>query len=233
MTGRFPKLVDSPHYHIWTDALHARALARQAQNQWDRGTYVRWTIITAWIAFEKACADAVNNPRVGYSFQQEMDDALTKLSLPPIDWGRDIWQRVRQIQEFRKDCVHRTPSQEQLFPEATVADHAISTLRNAIVDIYTRTGKHPPAWIQDDDDRGWDHNRGSLGHLTVSEPGVDPQHPTTIRIAYVYKGREYSYMLLRPETDRHHILNRCSGTFVYRLARSVSIEVVHCYRSGL
>jgi hypothetical protein len=37
------KLIENNHYHIWTDALHARALAHEASNRWDRGTYVRWS----------------------------------------------------------------------------------------------------------------------------------------------------------------------------------------------
>ncbi len=52
--------VDSLNYHLWTDALHGRALAREAENAWDRGTYVRWTVITAWTAFEVVCGDALN-----------------------------------------------------------------------------------------------------------------------------------------------------------------------------
>lgn len=46
------KLIENNHYHIWTDALHARALSHEASNRWDRGTYVRWTLMTAWIALE-------------------------------------------------------------------------------------------------------------------------------------------------------------------------------------
>ncbi len=140
-----PKLVNTPHYHIWTDALHGRALARQAANQWDRGTYVRWTVITAWTTFEMACEDALNTTGIGRRFKDRLDDALAKVGLPAIDWGSGLWQRVARVHQFRKDCVHRNPSHQALFPEASVADEAITTLRSAMADIYTRAGNVPPA----------------------------------------------------------------------------------------
>jgi hypothetical protein len=62
MAGFLPKLVDTPHYHLWTDALHLRALAHHARNQWDRGTYVRSALIVAWTSLELACDDALDTP---------------------------------------------------------------------------------------------------------------------------------------------------------------------------
>ncbi len=58
------KLVENNHYHLWTDALYARALSREANNRWDRGTYVRWALLTAWIALEIACQDALEEPNI-------------------------------------------------------------------------------------------------------------------------------------------------------------------------
>jgi hypothetical protein len=46
-----PRSVDTTPYHIWTDALHALALARVTSNDWDRGTYVRWAILSACVTF--------------------------------------------------------------------------------------------------------------------------------------------------------------------------------------
>ncbi len=31
------KVIDSIQYHVWSDALHARELARQTNSPWDRG----------------------------------------------------------------------------------------------------------------------------------------------------------------------------------------------------
>lgn len=67
------KVVESPHYHLWTDALHARSLARQAHNKWDRGTYVRWCVNTSWTALEVACQDSTEDPNISYSFRKNLD----------------------------------------------------------------------------------------------------------------------------------------------------------------
>jgi hypothetical protein len=56
--------VETPHYHVWTDALHARELARNTKDRWNRGSYVRWTIIAACTALEIACANYLGRPVV-------------------------------------------------------------------------------------------------------------------------------------------------------------------------
>jgi len=67
------KLVESNHYHIWTDAIHARELAKQTNNKWDRGTYVRWTLLTSWIALEMACQDALSDKNISYKFKENLE----------------------------------------------------------------------------------------------------------------------------------------------------------------
>jgi len=52
MTNRKSKLITSKPYHLWTDVLHARSLAKQSYDEWDRGAYVRWTVNTAWKLFK-------------------------------------------------------------------------------------------------------------------------------------------------------------------------------------
>ena len=94
---KYQKIIDSPHYHIWTDALHARALAHQAKNKWDRGTYVRWVVTTAWTALEIACQDALNQPSISYSFKKNLDEAIAQQNFKKIVWGSGIWQRVTAL----------------------------------------------------------------------------------------------------------------------------------------
>lgn len=195
------KLVDTPHYHLWTDAVHGGALAHQARNKWDRGTYVRWTIITAWTVLEIACQDALEEPNISYSFRRNLDAAVAARSLSRLDWGKGIWQRVVKVQEQRKSYMHRFVSEKDLFPEAALADNAIGVVREAIQEIYTHAGKTPPKWVEDDEDRGWDTGRSASAHLTVTRKGVDPDDPNAIRVAYVYKGGEYIDEVLSPGTD--------------------------------
>ena len=91
------KLVDSLVYHIWTDALHGRELARQTTNAMNRGTYVRWAIMSAWAAFESACADALDAHGLGNDFRRNFDKAVVAKGLPAVIWGNGTWQRVMKV----------------------------------------------------------------------------------------------------------------------------------------
>ena len=122
----FPKIVEDPHYHLWTDALHARALAKQANNRWDRGTYVRWTVTTAWTVLEMACEDALETPGIGRRFKENLDAACAERATSPLDWGSGVWQRVSRLHQMRKEFVHINATQDRLFPESQDADYAIS-----------------------------------------------------------------------------------------------------------
>lgn len=197
----FPKIVENPHYHLWTDALHARALAKQAKNRWDRGTYVRWTVMTAWTVLEMACEDALQTSGIGRRFKENLDKACLAKALPKINWGSGIWQRVSTIHKARKEFVHINATQGQLFSGFEEADRAISTVREAINDIFAHAGKSSPAWLQDDDDKGWDRGAGSRGHLLVGRAGVDPKGEETVRISYEYKDTEYDCELCPPGTN--------------------------------
>jgi hypothetical protein len=84
-----PKIVTSPHYHLWTDALHGRALARDAHNKWDRGTYVQWTVTTSWTVLEIACQDALGEPNISYSFRRNLDASIKAQGIPALI-GKDL-----------------------------------------------------------------------------------------------------------------------------------------------
>ena len=75
------KLIDSTQYHLWSDALHARQLARTTTDDWDRGAYVRWAVNTAWTAFENYAADVLGAQGLGMRFKDRFDDALVAKSL--------------------------------------------------------------------------------------------------------------------------------------------------------
>jgi hypothetical protein len=201
LTVKFPKIVESSHYHLWTDALHARALAKQALNRWDRGTYVRWSITTAWTVLEMACEEALGASGIGRRFKENLDAACVEKGVAAISWGAGVWQRVAALHGARKDFVHINATQEKLFPPSTDADDAISIVRDAVSDIFARAGKACPPWLQDDDDKGWDSGQRTMGHLAEDHRGGDPQGADTIRISYEYKGREYDSALLPAGED--------------------------------
>ena len=201
MGSRHPKIVENAHYHVWTDALHARALANQARNKWDRGTYVRWAVTTSWTVLEIACQRALEKDSISYSFRKNLDSAIRCKSLPPLDWGTGLWQKVTQIQETRKNYVHRFLKERDLFPDAAVADRAITVIRDAVLSIYKHVKRIPPTWIHDDEDRGWDKGRTSSANATIIRAGACIDNSKAIRICFIRDNKEHIHEILPPGTN--------------------------------
>jgi hypothetical protein len=200
------KMIGTSQYHLWTDALHARALAIQADatgDVVDRGTYVRWTIITAWICFETACEDALDVRGLGYDFKRTLNESIKKLGLEPVDWGQGLWQQVAAVHSSRKDYIHVAMPQKELLADVDEADDAVSVLRDAIKDVYVRAGKSWPAWVEDDSDKGFSITAAPSMEAagTTIKRGANPSDPHAIRIAYVLKGREVVDEICPPGTE--------------------------------
>jgi hypothetical protein len=201
------KIVNDAHYHIWSDALHLRQLAREATNKWDRSTYVRAAVVMAWTAFETVLAEALNANRIGGNFRQNVDNAIQANGLAMLDWGQSIWQSVDQLNNFRVDYVHRTAKGADLFPDVSVADDALQIIRNALVDVYSKAGKTSPSWTADDADRGW-VGRGKSGTFArgcAIHGGVDPNGSDTIRVAYVDRSGEHICAYHPPDSNAHEL----------------------------
>jgi hypothetical protein len=225
MSEFYPKLIESNHYHLWTDVLHARKLAHQTSNKWDRGAYVRWVVMISWTVLEIACQEALNDSSISYSFKKNLDKALSNQNLKPLDWGQGIWQQVTQLQEIRKNCVHRFATETDLFPDTTVVDQAIETVRTAVKDIFSHVGKVHPSWIADDTDKGWE----SAGvrakfDVTVIRGGLNPDDPEAIKIAYVHGGKEHIEEILPPQTDYEPVV----GTLLKNIR--VPISMIRVYK---
>jgi hypothetical protein len=197
----FPKIVESSHYHIWTDALHSRELARQAVNRWDRGTYVRWSITTGWTALEMACEQALETTGIGRRFKDNLNEAIQAKKLPPLNWGIGVWQELLEVHKLRKNFVHINLDQEKLFPETVDAEKSLRTLRNAIKEIFVHAGKNPPEWVEDDQDRGWDTGKKSFINLTVTRAGANINDPACFKVAYIHKDKECITEILPPNAD--------------------------------
>jgi hypothetical protein len=216
---RYPKIVDSAHYHVWTDALHARELAKQAKNDWDRGTYVRWAITSAWTALEMVCGDALGSKGIGLRFKNNLDAAIKKNGLPSLNWGSGIWQRVAAIHHARKDFVHVNAAQASLFPSVEMADNAINDIRAAVEDLFGQMGKPVPLWVYDDEDPGWDKGKHTIGHAMIVRAGVDPGAPNTVRVGYVYKGEEHICDILPDGTNPQEVVNQLIQTLRVPVSR--------------
>jgi hypothetical protein len=219
-----PTIVDSTQCHVWTDALHARQLAREAHNKWDRGTYVRMCVTTAWIALETSSQEALQAPSIGYRFKENLDEAVAAAGLPALNWSSGVWQKVRQLQECRKNYVHRFASLSDMFPSAPLADDAILTVREGIKDIYRRLGQLAPKWVDIDDSRGW-QSRPTVRPvvLTLGHFGVDLADPNAVRVYMVMNGEEKLTTVLPPGYDHAYAVTEL-------LARvGVPIEGIRVY----
>jgi hypothetical protein len=215
------KYIQDNHYLVWTDALHARELSRQANNRWDRGTYVRWAIMSSWIALEMACQDALEDDKISYSFKKNVDQAIQRKNLPVIQWANGLWQEVTQLQEFRKNCTHRFLKQSEIFPGEGEASKAVSIVRNAVKDIYKRSGKTVPKWIDDDYDQGWARkgiDMFSTGYEV--KPGMVLGSPHNLRFAYTYKDHEYTWAEYPPDTEPDDLFKQMIASLVHPISRA-------------
>lgn len=191
--------VDSPHYHVWTDALHGRHLARNATNEWDRGTYVRWTIVSSWTALEMASEQALDVTGLGHRFFDRVNEALANRSLPPLNTGQGIWQRVKSLHMRRVDYVHKNVDQRLLFASLEEAEEAIGVVREAVKDLHVKLGSPPPQWIDDDENPSLPGTTFATG--TVIRAGANPDDPDAVRIAFDFRGEERTSEILPPGSD--------------------------------
>lgn len=198
----YPKQIDDNHYHLWTDVLHARKLSHQTLNKWDRGSYVRWTVIISWTVLEIACQESLNEPNISYSFKRNLDQALSNQNKSPLNWGQGIWQKVIQLQTLRKNYVHRFIAETDLFPDCSVADEAVNVVREAVIALSEHVNTSVPDWIEDDSDRGWETvGLTDVAHASVVKAGASHDDPNSIKVTYVHEGQEHLSDLLSPNTD--------------------------------
>ena len=78
-----------------------------------------------------------------------------------------------------------------MFPDSSVADNAIEVVREAIKDIYLRSGKEYPEWVDIREVKGWD-KQSQFGMATVSQThlGSSFEDPNTKRIYIVINSEE-------------------------------------------
>jgi hypothetical protein len=185
-------------------------------------------VTTSWIALETSCQEALGSAEIGYRIKENLDRAIARAFLPPLDWSRGTWQKVRVLQERRKTYVHRFLSLQDMFPEAIVAEEAIDTVRFAVGDIYLRVTKPAPTWLALNETHGW-QVRSSFGMptLTAGYHGAKMEDPNTVRIYMVINGEEKLTTVL----PTGHDPNDAVASFLNNL--NVPISAIRVYDSGL
>lgn len=222
-----PVIVNSKHCHLWTDALHARQLAIEAKNKWDRGTYVRFCVTTVWIALEMSCQDALQANEIGYSFKKNLNKALQRNGFEAITWGAGLWQKVQELQDLRKNYVHRFADLSEMFPQPDVASNAIKVARAAIKDIYHRSEKDYPSWVDIDQIRGWETD-SQIGTPTLAQAheGMSFDDPNTRRIVIVRGGNEALTSVYPIGYDTSEAVDQLLRNL------NVPIEAIRIYEAG-
>ena len=225
------KIIDNSHYHVWTDALHLRQLARETTDQWDRATYVRAAVIMGWVAFETMLAEVLSAHRLGGRFRENLNAAVQAANLPPLDWGQGVWQAVGLLNARRVDYVHRTVSIGDLFPGLSTADEAFATIRSALSDIHQKAGIELPSWVADDSDRGWTGcgATNNFAYATVTHGGVDQDAPDTIKIMFVDARGEHTHSYHPSNADPQQLAidllnNLCQPVSVIRVYRGSNLD---------
>ena len=225
------KVIDSIQYHVWSDALHARALARQTENPWDRGAYVRWAIQTAWTAFENVCMDTLGARNLGMRFKEHFNEAVLAKGLAPVEWGKGIWQRLLGVYAVRKEFVHVIPSisHARLLTPVQEADTTIEVLRDGIKAVCDLTGDPHPPWVADDSDQGWHGSQtgfGATAYGCVLRGGVSEDDPSAVRITFDHGGQEHVSEIAPPGTPHGPLLDKLI------LGLNVPVAIVRAYRGN-
>ena len=103
-----------------------------------------------------------------------------------------------KIRDSRHEYAHSGVSISDRFPPVSVAEDAVAKIREAIRDIYTRSGKQIPVWVNLNAASGWPQTRGagiSSAFITVSKGGGND--PNRVSISLVTPtGKEHQMVLL-------------------------------------
>ena len=130
-----------------------------------------------------------------------MDKAIENNGLTRLDWGSGIWQRVSALQNLRKGYVHRFISENEYFPDKSVADAAIENVREAVIAIFQHASRPLPLWVYDDDHRGWDPGRRGGPTLTLIHSGANENDPKVIKLYFFHQDKENLTDVLPIGTD--------------------------------
>lgn len=182
------------------DKSSARSRAELSQTTWDRGAYVRWTVMSAWTVFEKCCADAVDDPNVTFRIRKRLPAAIAHKTQQNavLNWTDPLWQAVDDLREERNRYVHRALVDADLFAPSDAAERAVVVVRSGVVEVYRLVGKAHPSWVECD--MVPPRLGGSMAWASVQHAGADAD-PRRLRIVGLHGGSEWESRVLRSDED--------------------------------
>ena len=195
-------------FFLWTDALCFREMAKQPADKYLESMCIRNAVLSAWTSMEMACRDALGVQKIKgkseESFIEKLSRELEKRGKDGLNLDSGVWYDLNKtVRPMRNIFAHvGVESAEKRFPPFSIAENAIKWIRLAIHDIYSRTGKDSPKWVNSDNEGGWPRRQGGLsGSLTVLEKGANPNSPAVIKLTLVRdNGKEDDYRYFSSET---------------------------------
>ena len=204
-------LAHQQRFQLWTDALTFRQMAKEAPSHYLRSMCVRNALLSAWTSLEMACCDALGIQKLESDFKRSLDDGFASKGFAALDFGSGIWQEINgKVKGYRKLYTHFGVSLVDRFPSVSIAEHAITKIREAIGDIYTKTGKEIPAWVNLDASSGWPQTGGirMSAHLTLLRGPINKNDPNVFNISLVTpSGEEKETTWLPANTPEEDIMD--------------------------
>jgi hypothetical protein len=187
-------------------------MAKEAPNNYLGSMCVRNAVLSAWTTLEMACCDALGIQKLQSDFRRSLDAEFAGKGLTPLDFGSGLWQKINTlIKGYRTTFAHAGVDIKDRFPPVLVAVEAVETIRQAIHDIYAKTGKSSPPWVDLNQSDGWPQTRGGgmQAHLTVLEGPIDKGAPNVFKISLVTPaGDEKETRWLPENTPMDEIMDR-------------------------
>jgi hypothetical protein len=104
---RSKEFSDAPRFHLWTDALCFRAMAKEASNNYLSSMCVRNAILSAWTTLEIACCNALEIEKLERELKESLHDEFDKRNIPRLNFGSGLWQEINTTVKGRAIRVYR------------------------------------------------------------------------------------------------------------------------------
>ncbi|MBD2152936.1 hypothetical protein [Leptolyngbya sp. FACHB-16] len=207
--------------HELAEILISRYEAEIQQIAWDIGSYIRWTVVTAWMAFERAMVDATSSSELSRDLPTNLPKFIAPGIKKDVFWAAPPWSEVRQIQQKRNKFVHRDLETSDLFPDVNLAEDTIRILRKGIKEAYKKIGKISPIWVECDEVPR--RLGGSFCAASTSQTGAD-EDPQRLQITYVHGGRDITHITLRSDNDPWPVVEEIA------IQIRIPIEAIRIYK---
>jgi hypothetical protein len=218
------KIISANHHNDLSGISISRDEAELRHITWDLGSYVRWTVVTAWMAFVRTAETATTSQDLSRNMLKNLPRTIAPTLQEQAFWDSYPWCDVNRIRQERNKFIHKALDNSDLFPDVQLAEDAILTLRNGMKAIYASVGQASPPWIECDTVA--DPPSGSSAVLQLISSGAN-EDPQRLRVVYVHGGGETPSTILYSTEDPWPIVEGIAVNV------RVPIEAIRIYKGEL